>query len=72
MDDLEAALNAWMDQHEAEILDLLDDERARFLAHHPGIAPAVAEQNSLLMANRRFLVRALGAVLPDWLRRAQR
>ena len=71
MDDLEAALNAWMDEHEAEILDLLDEEQARFRANHPGIDPAVAEQNALLMANRRFLARALGAVLPNWLRTAR-
>jgi hypothetical protein len=71
MADLEAALNAWMEAHEAEILELLDEEQARFLANHPGIDPAVAEQNSLSMANRRFLARALGAVLPDWLRSAR-
>jgi hypothetical protein len=65
--DLEAALNAWMDEHEAEILDLLDEEMDRFREHHPGIDETVAENNALLMANRRFLVRALGAVLPRWL-----
>ena len=56
---------------QAEILDLLDEEQDRFRANHPGIDPAVAEQNSLLMANRRFLARALGAVLPNWLRTAR-
>lgn len=65
--DLEAALNAWMDEHEAEILDLLDEEMDRFREHHPGIDEAVAESNALVMANRRFLVRAIGAVLPKWL-----
>ena len=65
--DLEAALNAWMDEHEAEVLDLLDEEMERFREHHPGIDEAVAESNALMMANRRFLVRALGAVLPKWL-----
>ena len=65
--DLEAALNAWMDEHEAEVLDLLDEEMDRFREHHPGIDEAVAESNALMMANRRFLVRALGAVLPKWL-----
>jgi hypothetical protein len=65
--DLEAALNAWMDEHEAEVLDLLDEEMERFREHHPGIDEAVAENNALMMANRRFLVRALGAVLPKWL-----
>jgi hypothetical protein len=65
--DLEAALNAWMDEHEAEVLDLLDEELDRFREHHPGIDDSVAQQNALLMANRRFLVRAIGAVLPAWL-----
>jgi sirohydrochlorin ferrochelatase len=41
--DLEAALNAWMDEHEAEVLDLLDEEMERFREHHPGIDEAVAE-----------------------------
>jgi hypothetical protein len=66
--DLEAVLNAWMDEHEAEVLDLLDEELDRFREHHPGIDDAAAQQNALLMANRRFLVRAIGAVLPSWLR----
>jgi hypothetical protein len=65
--DLETALNAWMDEHEGEILDLLDQEMERFRAAHPGIDEAVAENNSLMMANRRFIARALGAVLPGWL-----
>jgi hypothetical protein len=64
---LEAELNAWMDQHEGEILDLLDEELERFKEHHPGLDPAVGESNALMMANRRFLARALGAVLPAWL-----
>ena len=65
--DLEAELNAWMDEHEGEILDLLDEEMERFREHHPGIDDAVAQNNALMMANRRFLARALGAVLPKWL-----
>ena len=65
--DLEAELNAWMDAHEAEILDLLDEELDRFRENHPGIDDSVAENNALIMANRRFLARALGAVLPRWL-----
>jgi hypothetical protein len=65
--DLEAELNAWMDEHEGEILDLLDEEMERFREHHPGVDDAVAQDNALLMANRRFLARALGAVLPRWL-----
>lgn len=65
--ELEAALNAWMDEHEAEILDLLDEELERFEANHPGLDRSLGEQNALLMANRRFLARAIGAVLPPWL-----
>lgn len=68
--DLEAALNAWMEQHEGELLDLLDEEMDRFRAHHPGIDESVAEGNALMMANRRFIARALGAVLPRWLEQA--
>jgi hypothetical protein len=64
---LESALNAWMDQHEGEILDLLDEEIERFTENHPGIDPSVGESNALMMANRRFMTRALGAVLPAWL-----
>ena len=66
--DLEAQLTAWMEEHEGEILDLLDEEMDRFREHHPGIDDKVAESNALLMANRRFIVRALGAVLPGWLK----
>ena len=65
--DLEAELNAWMEAHEAEVLDLLDEEMDRFRESHPGIDDAVAQTNALMMANRRFLARALGAVLPRWL-----
>jgi hypothetical protein len=64
--DLEAQLNAWMDEHEAELLDLLDDEMERFRAHHPGFDESVAQNNALMMANRRFIARAIGAVLPAW------
>jgi hypothetical protein len=64
---LETELNSWMDEHEAEILDLLDEEMERFRENHPGIDDSMAENNALLMANRRFMARALGAVLPKWL-----
>jgi hypothetical protein len=64
---LEAELNAWMEQHEAELLDLADEELERFEEHHPGLDRSVGESNALMMANRRFLARALGAVLPAWL-----
>jgi len=65
---LEAQLNAWMDEHEAEILDLLDQELERFRQAHPGLDESMAENNALMMANRRFIARALGTVLPGWLK----
>jgi len=65
--ELETALNAWMDENEGDILDLLDEEIDRFREHHPGIDDAIAQNNALQMANRRFIARALGAVLPEWL-----
>ena len=58
-----------MDEHEGEILDLLDEEMDRFRENHPGLDDSVAQTNALFMANRRFLARAIGAVLPDWLAR---
>ena len=70
--DLEGELNSWMDAHEAEILDLLDEEMERFRANHPGIDASVAENNALMMANRRFMARAIGAVLPSWLEASRR
>jgi hypothetical protein len=62
-------LNDWMVEHEGEILDLLDEEMERFRENHPGIDDSVAETNALIMANRRFLARAMGAVLPAWIDR---
>ena len=55
-------------EEEAQGADALtSEEMERFREHHPGIDEAVAENNALMMANRRFLARALGAVLPKWL-----
>jgi hypothetical protein len=65
--DLEAELVRWMDEHEAEMLDLLREEEGRFLALHPGIDPAESRAHVTAMANRRFIARALGAVLPRYL-----
>ncbi|HLI27598.1 MAG TPA: hypothetical protein VKZ60_11030 [Chloroflexota bacterium] len=65
--DLEAELVRWMDEHEAEMLDLLREEEGRFLALHPGVDPVESRVHIAAMANRRFIARALGAVLPRYL-----
>jgi hypothetical protein len=59
--DLETALNAWMDEHEGEILDLLDQEMERFRAAHPGIDEAVAEIRSQEMGTLRRHLRCNAA-----------
>ena len=66
--DLESALVGWMDEHEADMFDLLREEEGRFLALHPGLDAAEARVHATAMANRRFIARALGAVLPEFLR----
>ena len=65
--DLEAELVRWMDENEVDMLQLLREEEARFRAMHPGIDPFEARLNATAMANRRFIARALGEVLPRYL-----
>ena len=65
--DLEAELVRWMDENEVDMLQLLREEEARFRAMHPGIDPLEARLNATAMANRRFIARALGEVLPRYL-----
>jgi hypothetical protein len=65
--DLEAALVQWMDEHESDMLELLSEEEARFLALHAGVEAREARLHATAMANRRFIARALGAVLPAYL-----
>lgn len=67
--DLERALNDWMTAHEAEVLDLIAEEQERFRAAHPGLDDETVYQQALLMANRRFLARAIGQVLGPLLAR---
>lgn len=69
---LEARLNAWMDEHETDVLDLVDEEIERFREAHPGYDGPEVQANALHMANRRFIARALGVVLPEWLERRAR
>ena len=65
--DLQHALEDWMQEHEAEILDLIMEEAERFREMHPGIGEQEVRWNALIMANRRYLARAIGAVLPAYL-----
>lgn len=61
--DLEKALDDWMREHEAEILDLINEEQERFRAAHPDLEDELIYQQALHMANRRFIARAIGRVL---------
>ncbi len=65
--DLEAALVDWMDDNEVEVFQLLKDEEGRFRALHPGLDPVEVQIHATAMANRRFIARALAAVLPGYL-----
>jgi hypothetical protein len=65
--DLGEALEDWMQEHEADLLDLYTEEAARFREMHPGIDEREERWNAMTMANRRFIARALGQVLPEWL-----
>ena len=65
--DLEAELVRWMDDNEIELLELLREEEARFLALHPGIEPDQVRLHATAMANRRYIARALGEILPLYL-----
>jgi hypothetical protein len=65
--DLEAELNAWMDDHQDELFRLIAEEGERFHQAHPGMDYEEERLNALVMASRRYLVRALGQVLPRYL-----
>ena len=67
--DLEAELVRWMDENEVEMFQLLREEEGRFRAMHPNIDPLEVRLNAMAMANRRFIARALGEVLPQYLAR---
>jgi hypothetical protein len=70
--DLEEELVRWMDDNEAELFQILKEEDARFRALHPGIDPVEVRINATAMANRRYVARALGAVLPTYLDNRER
>ena len=65
--DLENDLNQWMTDHETEIFELISEADAEFTEAHPGADRTIVQMNVLSMANRRFVSRALGAVLPKYL-----
>ncbi|HZS00407.1 MAG TPA: hypothetical protein VFE37_16955 [Chloroflexota bacterium] len=65
--DLENALVSWMDENEVEMFQILKEEEGRFRALHPGLEAADVRLNAMAMANRRFIARALGEVLPAYL-----
>ena len=65
--DLEDELVRWMDENEVEMFQILKEEEGRFRALHPGLDPAEVRLNAMAMANRRFIARALGKVLPAYL-----
>ena len=69
--DLEAALVQWMDENEVEMFQLLKEEEGRFRVLHPGVDATDVMIHATAMANRRFIARALGEVLPQYLETRQ-
>lgn len=65
--DLEKELNDWMDDHQTDLFDLIREAMGEFEAAHPGTDQAMIRLNALSMADRRFVARALGQVLPKYL-----
>lgn len=65
--DLEKELNTWMDEHQTDLFDLIRDAMDEFQDMHPGLDDNMVKINALSMADRRFMARALGAVLPNFL-----
>ena len=67
--DLEQMLNAWLDEHADELFQMMREEAERFREAHPGMDYEEERLNALVMSSRRYLVRALGQVLPSYLER---
>ncbi len=65
--DLEKEINGWMDEHQTDYFDLLREMMDEFQAAHPGVDQDMVRMNTLSMADRRFMARALGAILPKHL-----
>ncbi len=68
--DLEKELNEWMDEHQTDLFDLIREAMGEFEAVHPGVDQDMIRLNGLSMADRRFMARALAAVLPKYLGKA--
>jgi len=65
--DLEKELNEWMDDHQTDLFDLIREAMGEFESAHPGTDQEMIRLNALSMADRRFVARALGNVLPKYL-----
>ena len=68
--DIEKELNDWMNDHQTDYFDLLRETAEEFEAAHPGVDQTLLRMNTLSMADRRFMARALGVVLPKYLGQA--
>lgn len=64
---LEEELNHWMDEHQTEIFEFIREAMDEFQSAHPGSDEEMVRLNALSMANRRFMARAIGAVLSKYL-----
>ena len=65
--DLEKELNVWMDENQTDYFDLIREATDEFEEHHPGLDQNMIRMNALSMADRRFMARALGVVLPRYI-----
>lgn len=64
---LEKELNVWMDENQNEYFDLIREAMEEFEAAHPGMDQNMIRINALSMADRRFMARAIGQILPKYL-----
>jgi hypothetical protein len=65
--DLEQELNAWMEEHQTELFDIIRQAMEDFAAAHPGMDQEMIRMNALSMADRRFMARAISQVLSKYL-----
>ena len=65
--DLEQELNAWMEEHQTELFDIIRQAMDDFSAAHPGMGQEMIRMNALSMADRRFMARAISQVLSKYL-----
>lgn len=69
--DIEKELNTWMQEHETDYFDLIRESMEEFQGAHPGLDEQMTRINALSMADRKFMARAIGAVLPKYLGKAE-